>query len=38
MTNTKMVQIYRDTKGEGRVLGIRVETENGFKNVEAKRA
>ncbi|WP_020612154.1 flavocytochrome c [Sediminispirochaeta bajacaliforniensis] len=37
MTNTKMVQIYRDTKGDGRVVGIRVETEDGLKNVEAKK-
>jgi len=37
MVNTKMTQIYRDTKGEGRVVGIRVETEDGVKNIEAKK-
>ncbi|MBF9015121.1 MULTISPECIES: flavocytochrome c [unclassified Oceanispirochaeta] len=37
MVRTKMTEIYRDTKGECRVVGIRVETEDGIKNIEAKK-
>jgi fumarate reductase flavoprotein subunit len=36
MTNTKMVEIYRDTDS-GKVLGIKTETEDGIKNIEAKK-
>jgi len=36
MTDTKMVEIYRDTES-GKVLGIKTETEDGIKNIEAKK-
>lgn len=36
MTNTEMTRIYREAEGEGRVVGIRVETEEGVQNIEAK--
>lgn len=35
MLNTKMVQIYREADGDRRVVGIKVETEDGVKNVKA---
>ena len=37
MVNTKMVQIYRETTGDQRVIGIKVETKDGFKNVKANK-
>lgn len=37
MVNTLMTQIYRETEGEGRVVGIQVKTEEGIKNFEAKK-
>jgi fumarate reductase flavoprotein subunit len=37
MLNTKMVQIYRETTGEQRVIGIKVMTDKGYKNVKAKK-
>ena len=36
MTETKMTQIYRD-QNSGRVVGIRVETNDGVKTIEAKK-
>ncbi|MBI9105711.1 MAG: flavocytochrome c [Spirochaetales bacterium] len=36
MTSTKMIEIYRDAKS-GRVVGIKTETEDGIKNIEAKK-
>jgi len=36
MLNTKMVQIYRDNTEEQRVVGIRVETNDGMKNIKAE--
>jgi fumarate reductase flavoprotein subunit len=38
MTDTEMTRIYRETEGEGRVVGIRVQTEEGVKNIEATQA
>ena len=38
MVNTKMVTIYREHPLSGRVLGIGVETENGFKTMKATKA
>ena len=35
MTNTKMIEIYRDRES-GKVVGIKAETEEGIKNIEAK--
>jgi len=35
MTDTKMTQVYRATEGEGPVVGIRVDTEEGVKYIEA---
>ncbi|MPW25633.1 flavocytochrome c [Alkalibaculum sp. M08DMB] len=35
MLNTELVQIYRDTTEDQRVVGIRVKTDEGFKNVKA---
>ena len=37
MVNTKMTQIYRETTGEQRVVGIRVETPDGVKTVKAEK-
>lgn len=37
MLNTKMTQIYRETTGEQRVVGIRIQTEEGTKNVKAEK-
>lgn len=37
MLNTKMTQIYREIEGEQRVVGIRVETEDGIKNIKAEK-
>lgn len=36
MLNTKMVGIYRDNTEEQRVVGIRVETNDGIKNIKAE--
>lgn len=36
MTNTKMVQIFRDEES-GRVVGIRAKTEDGYKNIQAEK-
>ncbi|MGI5172203.1 flavocytochrome c [Treponema sp. OMZ 840] len=38
MTNTKMVTIYREHPLSGKVLGIGVETKNGFKTMKATKA
>lgn len=35
MLNTKMEQIYRETTGEQRVVGLKIKTDEGFKNVKA---
>jgi fumarate reductase flavoprotein subunit len=35
MTNTTMTEVYRKTTDERRVVGIRMETEDGVKNVKA---
>jgi fumarate reductase flavoprotein subunit len=37
MLNTKMTQIYRETTGEQRVIGIKIETKDGVKNVKAEK-
>ncbi len=37
MLNTKMVQIYRETTGDQRVIGIKVKTNEGYKNVKANK-
>lgn len=37
MLNTKMVQIYRETTGDQRVVGIKIETSEGYKNVKANK-
>lgn len=37
MLNAKMTQIYRETTGEQRVVGIRIETQDGIKNVKAEK-
>ena len=38
MTNTKMVTIYREKPLSGRVVGIGVETKDGFKTMKATKA
>ncbi len=38
MLNTKMTQIYRETTGDQKVIGIRVQTEDGVKNIKAEKA
>jgi len=37
LVNTKMTQIYRETTGEQRVVGIRVQTADGVKNIKAEK-
>ena len=37
LTLTKMTKIYREAKGEGRVVGIQVETKDGLKTIRAKK-
>lgn len=37
MLNTEMVQIYRETTGEQRVIGIKVKTKDGLMNVKANK-
>lgn len=37
MLNTEMVQIYRETTGEQRVIGIKIKTDDGLKNVKANK-
>ncbi len=37
MTDTTMTAIYRETDSEARVVGIRVETEDGVKNIRAEK-
>ncbi|AOY78048.1 flavocytochrome c [Clostridium formicaceticum] len=37
MLNTEMTQIYRETTGNQRVVGIRVKTQEGFKDVKANK-
>lgn len=37
MLNTKMVQIYRETTGDQKVIGIKVKTNEGYKNVKANK-
>lgn len=37
MLDTKMTRIYRDSTGEGAVVGIEVETADGMKNIQAKK-
>lgn len=37
MLNTKMTQIYRETTGDQRVVGIKVRTEDGVKNIKAEK-
>lgn len=37
MLNTKMTQIYRETTGDQRVIGIKVQTPEGYKNVKAEK-
>lgn len=37
MLNTEMTQIYRDTAGDQRVLGIQVKTSEGIKNIKAEK-
>lgn len=37
MLNTKMIEVYRETTGEQRVVGIKVETKEGIKNVKAEK-
>jgi fumarate reductase flavoprotein subunit len=38
MLNTKMTQIYRETDGDQRVVGIKVDTEDGMKTIKAEKA
>lgn len=35
MLNTKMEQIYRDSSEEGKIVGLRISTPDGEKNIEA---
>lgn len=35
MLNTKMEQIYRDSSEEGKIVGLRISTPDGDKNIEA---
>ncbi|KPU42559.1 urocanate reductase precursor [Oxobacter pfennigii] len=37
MLNTKMEQIYRETTGEQRIVGIKIKTDEGYKNVKAEK-
>lgn len=37
MLNSKMTQIYRESTGEQRVVGIKIETQDGIKNVKAEK-
>jgi len=37
MLNTEMTQIYRETTGQQRVVGIRVKTSEGVKNIKAEK-
>lgn len=37
MLNTKMEQIYRDPEDEQRVVGIKVSTKDGFKDIKAEK-
>jgi len=37
MLETKMTRIYRDSTGEGAVVGIEIETADGVKNIQAKK-
>lgn len=37
MLNTEMTQIYRETTGEQKVVGIQVKTEEGIKNIKAEK-
>jgi len=37
MLNTEMTQIYRETKGEQKVVGIQVKTKEGVKNIKAEK-
>lgn len=37
MLNTEMTQIYRETTGEQKVVGIQVKTEEGVKNIKAEK-
>ncbi len=36
MLNTEMVEIYRESTGDHKVVGIRVETNEGMKNIKAE--
>lgn len=36
MLNTKMTQIYRETTGDQKVVGIKIQTDDGYKNIKAE--